>query len=54
MLPPIATKDLTTADVDNLTTSTRDSMLKTLVEMSSKNKPIDSANSTATATAVEL
>ncbi|KAJ6164102.1 hypothetical protein N7470_002774 [Penicillium chermesinum] len=33
VLPPIETKNLTPADVDELTTSARDSMLKTLMDM---------------------
>lgn len=53
VLPPIATKDLTSADVDNLTTSTRESMLKTLAEMSRKNtSELDAGK--ATATAIEI
>lgn len=53
VLPPISTKGLTAADVDDLTTSTRDTMLKTLVEMSTKNRSaLDSGN--AMATAVEI
>ncbi|RJE25167.1 acyltransferase [Aspergillus sclerotialis] len=55
VLPPIITKDLTSADVDSLTVSTRESMLKTLTEMSHKNtSDLDAGKTTATATAVEI
>lgn len=33
MLPPISTTGLTSADVDELTRTTRDSMLKELIEL---------------------
>ncbi|PWY70479.1 1-acylglycerol-3-phosphate acyltransferase [Aspergillus heteromorphus CBS 117.55] len=55
VLPPISTKGLTPADVDALTTSTRESMLKTLLEMSEKDeKEIDSAATNGSSTSVEL
>lgn len=55
VLPPIITKDLTPTDVDRLTVSTRESMLKTLAEMSHKNtSDLNAGKSAATATAVEI
>ncbi|KAJ5815589.1 hypothetical protein N7474_007366 [Penicillium riverlandense] len=55
VLPPIQTQDLTTADVDSLTLSTRESMLKTLVEMAHANKEkTNTANGAAVSTAVEI
>lgn len=44
---------MTAADVDNLTKSTRESMLKTLLEMSSP-EDVDNSNSNAKTTAVEI
>ncbi|PYH95781.1 1-acyl-sn-glycerol-3-phosphate acyltransferase [Aspergillus ellipticus CBS 707.79] len=55
VLPPISTEGLTPADVDALTKSTRESMLKTLLEMSEKDESeTDSAVSNGKTTAVEL
>ncbi|EAU29887.1 hypothetical protein ATEG_09696 [Aspergillus terreus NIH2624] len=57
VLPPISTEGMTAADVDNLTKSTRESMLKTLLEMSSP-EDVDNSNSNANTnaktTAVEI
>ena len=36
VLPPISTKGLTPADVDDLTKNTRDAMLKALVELTDR------------------
>ncbi|KAL4889209.1 hypothetical protein BDV59DRAFT_121408 [Aspergillus ambiguus] len=52
VLPPISTEGMTSADVDNLTKSTRESMLKTLLEMSAPEQAADSTN--AKSTAVEI
>lgn len=55
VLPPISTAGLTASDVDNLTKSTQESMLKTLVEMSEKQKDGSKAPSAAgISTAVEI
>ncbi|KAH8425524.1 1-acylglycerol-3-phosphate O-acyltransferase SLC1 [Aspergillus melleus] len=56
VLPPISTEGLTPADVDDLTKSTQQSMLKTLLAMSQKDKTQDEINGTAKATssAVEI
>ncbi|KAJ5171835.1 20S cyclosome subunit (BimA/Nuc2/Cdc27) [Penicillium capsulatum] len=50
VLPPIITKDLTSADVDQLTVSTRESMLKTITDMAHKqeNKEFPRANGVST------
>jgi lysophosphatidate acyltransferase len=46
---------LTAADVDQLTKSTRESMLKTLLEMSAKNgTEVDSSLANGTSTAIEI
>ncbi|KAJ5888703.1 20S cyclosome subunit (BimA/Nuc2/Cdc27) [Penicillium taxi] len=49
VLPPIETKQLTAADVDSLTTSTRDAMLRTIMEMAGVEESSESVS-----TAVEL
>lgn len=55
VLPPISTEGLTAADVDSLTKSTQASMLKTLLELSEKDKTeIGSAVANGTSTAVEI
>ena len=55
VLPPIETKNLTAADVDSLTQSTRESMLKTLTEMAHANKEkVPAARGPAVSTAVEI
>ncbi|PLB33945.1 1-acylglycerol-3-phosphate O-acyltransferase SLC1 [Aspergillus candidus] len=55
VLPPIPTEGLTAADVDKLTTSTRESMLKTLLEMSNGSAAeADTARANGTSTAVEI
>lgn len=55
VLEPISTKDLTPADVDRLTESTRDTMLNTLMQMSQKNKAeVDGAHGKAKTTAIEI
>ncbi|OKL60990.1 hypothetical protein UA08_03641 [Talaromyces atroroseus] len=55
VLPPIETKDLQTADVDKLTTDTRDTMLKTLTELSHKSEEQkEELDGGSTSTAVDL
>ncbi|KAF7594532.1 1-acylglycerol-3-phosphate O-acyltransferase [Aspergillus hancockii] len=55
VLPPISTEGLTAADVDQLTKSTRESMLETLLEMSAKNpSEVDRLLPNGTSTAVEI
>ncbi|GLA78177.1 1-acylglycerol-3-phosphate O-acyltransferase [Aspergillus tubingensis] len=56
VLPPISTEGLTTADIDALTKSTRESMLKTLLELADKDKQeVDSTvAANGKSTAVEL
>ncbi|KAJ5523355.1 hypothetical protein N7513_012899 [Penicillium frequentans] len=51
VLPPIETKNMTAADVDQLTTLTRDSMLKSILEMAQtlENKVEPQANGVSTA-----
>ncbi|CAG7947248.1 unnamed protein product [Penicillium nalgiovense] len=55
VLPPIPTKDLTSGDVDSLTQSTRDSMLKTLAAMSHAHKnEVDGARANGVSSAIEI
>ncbi|KAJ5170791.1 20S cyclosome subunit (BimA/Nuc2/Cdc27) [Penicillium coprophilum] len=55
VLPPILTQDLTSDDVDSLTQSTRDSMLKTLAAMSHAQKEkVDVARTNGVSSAVEI
>lgn len=55
VLPPIPTQDLTSEDVDSLTQSTRDSMLKTLAGMSYAQKDeVDAARTNGVSSAIEL
>ncbi|RAL15115.1 1-acylglycerol-3-phosphate O-acyltransferase SLC1 [Aspergillus homomorphus CBS 101889] len=55
VLPPISTEGLTPADVDSLTKSTQATMLKTLLELSEKDKAeAHSAVANGTSTAVEI
>lgn len=55
VLPPISTKGLTPADVDSLANNTRQTMLKTLAEMSHKDEQeVDSRPHNASSTAVEI
>ncbi|BDD63093.1 1-acylglycerol-3-phosphate O-acyltransferase [Monascus purpureus] len=56
VLPPISTTGMTPADVDNLVNSTRESMLKTLLDMAREHrKEVDGkVKPNATSTAVEL
>lgn len=55
VLPPIPTQDLTSEDVDNLTQSTRDSMLKTLAGMSHAQKDeVDVARTNGVSSAIEI
>ena len=55
VLPPILTKDLTSGDVDNLTQLTRDSMLKTLAEMSHVHKnEVDMSRTNGVSSAIEI
>ncbi|KAJ5590293.1 20S cyclosome subunit (BimA/Nuc2/Cdc27) [Penicillium hetheringtonii] len=53
VLPPIETKDLSPADVDRLTTITRESMLKTIQEFAQANS-IESKATKGVSTAVEI
>jgi lysophosphatidate acyltransferase len=55
VLPPIQTQDLTSGDVDGLTQSTRESMLKTLVAMSHAQKnELDSSHTNGVSSAIEI
>lgn len=55
VLPPILTQDLTSSDVDSLTQSTRDSMLKTLEEMSHVQKnEVDVSRTNGVSSAIEI
>ncbi|KAL1964957.1 hypothetical protein VTN77DRAFT_6157 [Rasamsonia byssochlamydoides] len=54
VLPPIETKGLTTEDVDRLTQSTREAMLKALAEMSNQDEREVDATLRGSSTAVEL
>ncbi len=55
VLPPISTENLTPEDVDSLTKSTRESMLKNLLEMSDAEEADGSASlPNGKSTAVEL
>ncbi|KKK25989.1 putative 1-acylglycerol-3-phosphate acyltransferase (AtaAp) [Aspergillus ochraceoroseus] len=54
VLPPISTAGLTPADVDNLTKSTREAMLKTLLELSETNKEDDSSVPNGRSSAIEI
>ncbi|PYI08902.1 putative 1-acylglycerol-3-phosphate acyltransferase [Aspergillus sclerotiicarbonarius CBS 121057] len=53
VLPPISTEGLTAADVDTLTKSTREAMLKTLLELSEKDES-EAVTANGTSTSVEL
>ncbi|KAN0082285.1 hypothetical protein V8E54_003583 [Elaphomyces granulatus] len=55
ILPPISTKGLTVADVDQLAQKTRESMLATLIEMSNKNEQgVNDSVPRSSSTAVEI
>jgi len=55
VLPPIQTQDLTSGDVDGLTQSTRESMLKTLASMSHAQKnEVDSSRTNGVSSAIEI
>lgn len=55
VLPPILTQDLTSSDVDSLTQSTRDSMLKTLEGMSHVQKnEVDVSRTNGVSSAIEI
>lgn len=55
VLPPILTTNLTSADVDKLTTSTRDSMLNTLIELSHAQKEkVDVAHANGVSSAIGI
>lgn len=55
VLPPISTEGLTAADVDRLTKTAQESMLKALLELSNQDRDeIDSDVKKATSTAVEI
>jgi lysophosphatidate acyltransferase len=55
VLPPIQTQDLTSGDVDGLTQSTRESMLKTLAAMSHAQKnEVDFSRTNGVSSAIEI
>lgn len=55
VLPPISTAGMTTADVDHLTKSTQESMLKTLLGMSEKEEEkAQASHVNGASTAVEI
>lgn len=55
VLPPISTKGLTPADVDNLARTTREAMLKCLAEMSNKDeREVDATVRNGKSSAVEI
>lgn len=55
VLPPILTTNLTSADVDKLTTSTRESMLNTLIELSHAQKEkVDVSHANGVSSAIEI
>ncbi|KAJ5151165.1 1-acyl-sn-glycerol-3-phosphate acyltransferase [Penicillium canariense] len=54
VLPPIITKDLTPADVDQLTQSTRASMLKTIMSMTREANMVEFSRANGVSTAVEI
>jgi lysophosphatidate acyltransferase len=55
VLPPIQTQELTSGDVDNLTQSTRASMLETLAAMSHAQKnEVDSSRANGVSSAIEI
>lgn len=55
VLPPIQTQDLTSADVDNLTQSTRSSMLETLAAMSHAQKnEVDASRANGVSSAMKI
>jgi lysophosphatidate acyltransferase len=55
VLPPIETKELSNADVDDLAQSTRELMLKTLAELSGQNEQeVDGTALRGSSTAVEI
>ncbi|CEJ61051.1 Putative 1-acyl-sn-glycerol-3-phosphate acyltransferase [Penicillium brasilianum] len=54
VLPPIETKDLTPADVDQLTQSTRDSMLKAILSMAQEGSKVESPRANGVSSAIEI
>lgn len=55
VLPPIETKELTSADVDDLTQTTRDSMLKTLAAMAeTEERKVDASQANGVSSSVEI
>ncbi|KAL2002125.1 hypothetical protein VTN02DRAFT_614 [Thermoascus thermophilus] len=55
VLPPISSKGLTPADVDNLARTTREAMLKCLAEMSNKDeREVDATVQSGKSSAVEI
>lgn len=55
VLPPIETKNLTSADVDSLTQSTRETMLKTIVAMArTKESKVDAPRANGVSSAVGI
>lgn len=54
VLPPIETKNLTPADVDSLTQTTRESMLKNIMEMAHNQKTEVDGRANGVSTAVQI
>lgn len=54
VLPPIETKELTPADVDSLTQTTRDSMLKNIMAMAHTEAAKVDARANGVSTAVQI
>jgi lysophosphatidate acyltransferase len=54
VLPPIETEDLTPADVDNLTQTTRESMLKNIMEMAHTEEAKVEARANGVSSAVQI
>lgn len=54
VLPPIETKELTPADVDSLTQTTRDSMLKNIMAMAHTEAAKVDARPNGVSTAVQI
>ena len=53
-MPPIETKNMTAADVDQLTTLTRDSMLKSILEMAQTLETKVEPQANGVSTAIEI
>lgn len=54
VLPPIETKNLTPADVDRLTVSTRDSMLEAMMSMAKQTQKVEPSRTNGVSTAIEI